>query len=125
MFYGYRLIAYSFSVCFLTASFFLHARGVFFPQWMVDFDVSRTELSLVVSLTLFTGSCVAPFMGFLIDRYSLRVIICCACLWLAMGYVCMQFVDSYIGLLLVLIPFQGLGWTGVGPLVQTKLMVIE
>lgn len=123
MFYGYRLVAYSFTVCFLTASFFLHARGVFFPQWMVDFDVSRTELSLVVSLTLFTGSCVAPFMGFLIDRYSLRVIICCACLWLAMGYVCMQFVDSYIGLMLVLIPFQGLGWTGVGPLVQTKLMV--
>ncbi len=123
MFYGYRLVAYSFTVCFLAASFFLHARGVFFPQWMVDFDVSRTELSLAVSLTLFTGSCVAPFMGFLIDRYSLRVIICCACLWLAMGYVCMQFVDSYIGLMLVLIPFQGLGWTGVGPLVQTKLMV--
>jgi len=116
-------VAYSFTVCFLAASFFLHARGVFFPQWMVDFDVSRTELSLAVSLTLFTGSCVAPFMGFLIDRYSLRVIICCACLWLAMGYVCMQFVDSYIGLMLVLIPFQGLGWTGVGPLVQIKLMV--
>ena len=35
----------------------------------------------------------------------------------------MQFVDSYIALMLVLIPFQGLGWTGVGPLVHTKLMV--
>jgi len=122
-FYGYRLVGYSFAVCFLVSSFFLHARGVFFPQWMADFGVSRTELSLAVSLTLFTGSCFAPVMGYLIDRYPLKLIICGACVWLSIGYSAMQGVDSYLWLLAVLIPFQGFGWTGVGPLVHTKLMV--
>lgn len=123
MFYGYKLIGYSFAVCFLVSSFFLHARGVFFPQWMADFAVSRTELSLAVSLTLFAGSCCAPITGYLIDKFPLRIVICCASAWLTVGYLAMQFVDTYVLLLAVLIPFQGLGWTGVGPLVQTKLMV--
>ncbi len=122
-FYGYRLVGYSFGVCFLVSSFFLHARGVFFPQWMADFEVSRTELSLAVSLTLFTGSCFAPVMGYLIDKYPLKRIISGASVWLSIGYLSMQWVDSYLLLMAVLIPFQGLGWTGVGPLVHTKLMV--
>ncbi|MEM7079187.1 MAG: MFS transporter [Pseudomonadota bacterium] len=122
-FYGYTLVGYSFAICFLASAFFLHARGVFFPHWIADFGVSKTELSLAVSLTLFTGSCCAPLTGFLIDRLPLRYIICFACCWLTVGYLLMRGVDTYLGLLLVLIPFQGIGWTGVGPLVQTKLMV--
>lgn len=122
-FYGYTLMVYSFIICFLAASFFLHARGVFFPHWMADFDVGRGDLSLAVSITLISGSMTAPFMGFLIDRFRLRVIISCAAVWMGSGYLLMQWVDSYWTLLLVLIPFQGMAWTGVGPLVHTKLMV--
>jgi MFS family permease len=90
---------------------------------MVDFSVSRTELSLAVSLTLFAGSCCAPITGYIIDKFPLRIIICCASVWLTIGYLAMQYVDTYVLLLAVLIPFQGLGWPAVGPLVQTKLMV--
>ncbi|NKB98673.1 MAG: MFS transporter [Pseudomonadales bacterium] len=122
-FYGYTLMGYAFVVCFLAASFFLHARGVFFPHWMQDFDVSRGDLSLAISVTLISGSMTAPFMGYLIDRFQLRIIISCAAVWMGMGYLLMQVVDSYWTLLLVLIPFQGMAWTGVGPLVHTKLMV--
>ncbi|MEM9622260.1 MAG: MFS transporter [Pseudomonadota bacterium] len=122
-YHGYVLIGYSFAICFLASAFFLHARGVFFPHWMADFDVSKTQLSLAVSLTLFTGSCCAPITGYMIDRFPLRTIICIASLWLATGYLLMQGVSTYLMLLFVLIPFQGVGWTGVGPLVHTKLMV--
>ena len=106
-FYGYILVVYSFLICFLAASFFLHARGVFFPYWMADFQVDRAELSLAVSLTLFTGSLCAPITGYMIDRFPLRNIITVASIWLACGYLMMQFVDSYVWLLLVLIPFAG------------------
>lgn len=82
-----------------------------------------TELSLIVTVTLLTGAMFAPVMGYMIDRFPLKVIICCGCVWLSIGYITMQWVDTYLGLLLVLVPFQGLGWTGVGPLVHTKLMV--
>ena len=122
-FYGYRLVAYSFAICFFASAFFLHARGVFFPHWMVEFDVSKTELSLAISLTLFTGSCCAPLTGYLIDHYPLRIIITLTSLWLCVGYLLMQTVDSFYAFLFVLIPFQGIGWTGVGPMVHTKLMV--
>lgn len=122
-FYGYRLVAYAFMVCFLATAFFLHARGVFFPHWMSDFGVSKTELSFAVTATLFTGSVCAPITGYLIDHLRIKWIVCTAAVWLSIGYVFMQWVDSYWGLLLVLIPFQGIGWTGVGPLVHTKLMV--
>jgi len=90
---------------------------------MIDFGVTRTELSLAISLTLFSGACFAPIMGFLIDKYPLNRIVCAAAIWMSIGYVCMQWVDSYLMLMMILIPFQGLGWTGVGPLVHTKLMV--
>ena len=122
-FYGYTLMVYAFVVCFLASSFFLHARGVFLPYWIEEFGVGRTELSLAISITLISGSMTAPFMGYLIDHFKLRIIISCAAIWMGSGYLLMQLVDSYWWLLAVLIPFQGMAWTGIGPLVHTKLMV--
>ena len=90
LFYGYVLAGYSFVVSFLASAFFLHARGVFFPYWIAEFDVSRTELSLAVSATLFTGAMFAPFMGHLLDRFQLRVIVCAAAAWLTCGYLLIQ-----------------------------------
>ncbi len=122
-FYGYVLAGYSFSMGFLCSSFFLHSRGIFFPLWMADFDVDRTKISLVISLVLFTGACVAPLTGFLIDKYPVKRIICLGACWMALGYLLFQAVDSYTQFIVVFILFQGLSWTCVGPLVQTKLMV--
>jgi len=123
LFYGYPLAVYCFVMGFVASSFFLHSRGIFFPYWMEEFDVDKTQVSLAISLTLFTGSCCAPFTGFCLDRFRVRSIITVALLWLATGYLLLRFVDGYALFLLVLVVFQGIGWTGVGPLAQTKLMV--
>lgn len=85
--------------------------------------MGRTEISLAITLTLFTGSCIAPFMGYMIDRYPVRWITTLGSLWLATGYMLYQLVDSYMAFLVTILLFQGVGWTTVGPLVQTKLMV--
>lgn len=122
-FYGYNVVGYSFTILFLASCFFLHSRGVFFPIWMEEFDVGRTEISLAITLTLFTGSCIAPFMGYMIDRFPIRWISAIGSLWLATGYLLYQFVESYMAFLIVILLFQGIGWTTVGPLPQTKLMV--
>jgi MFS family permease len=123
IFYGYILIAYSFLMGFLASSFFLHSRGIFFPLWMEEFDVGRTEISLVITLTLFTGSCLAPVIGFLIDRFPIKVVSTVGACWMATGYILLQWVDSYFSFAVVLICFQGVAWGTLGPLVQTKLMV--
>lgn len=123
LFYGYFLAGYSFAMGFLASSFFLHSRGVFFPLWLEEFAVNRTEISLVITLVLFTGACLAPFIGFLIDKFPVKVIICFGATWLAIGYLSLQYVDSYVGFFGILLVFQSLGWVCVGPLTQTKLMV--
>jgi MFS family permease len=122
-FYGYNLAAYSFTMGFLASSFFLHSRGIFFPMWMEEFAVDKTGISLAISLTLFAGSCIAPFTGFCLDRFPVKSVITVASLWLAVGYLVLQSTGSFIPFLITLVLFQGLGWTGVGPLAQTKLMV--
>ncbi len=90
---------------------------------MKEFDVSRTEISSVVSFTLFTGSCLAPFIGFLIDKYPLRLITTLGSIWLAIGYFTLQVVESYMAFFACLLIFQSVGWVCIGPLVHTKLMV--
>ena len=122
-FYGYRLAGYAFAMGFLASSFFLHSRGIFFPMWMAEFQVDKTQISLAVSLTLFAGSCLAPVTGYCLDRFSVKSVITTASIWLAIGYLLLQTVDSFSAFLMILVLFQGLGWTGVGPLAQTKLMV--
>ncbi|MEM7221178.1 MAG: MFS transporter [Pseudomonadota bacterium] len=122
-FYGYWLAGYSFVALFAAASFFLHARGIFLPQWMADFDVSRAEISFAISMTLFTGSCLAPFTGYLLDRFPVRRLIAFGWCWLAIGYLVVINAPSFGYFLATLILFQGAGWTFIGPLAQTKLMV--
>ncbi|MFU8815464.1 MAG: MFS transporter [Pseudomonadales bacterium] len=122
-FYGYPLAGYAFFMGFVASSFFLHSRGIFFPLWMEEFAVARTEISFAISLTLFVGACAAPLTGHFLDRYPVRIIVALGCAWLACGYLLLQFVDGYLTFLLILVVFQGLGWTCVGPLAQTKLMV--
>ncbi|MEM8769697.1 MAG: MFS transporter [Pseudomonadota bacterium] len=122
-FYGYPLAVYAFTMGFLASSFFLHSRGIFFPMWMDEFAVDKTQMSLAVSLTLFAGSCLAPFTGYCLDRFEVKRVIAVASCWLAVGYLLLQNTQSYLPFLIVLVLFQGFGWTGVGPLAQTKLMV--
>jgi MFS family permease len=122
-FYGYNLAVYAFVMGFLASSFFLHSRGIFFPMWMEEFAVDKTRISLAVSLTLFAGSCIAPLTGYCLDRFPVRMVIATASLWLAAGYLLLGTAGQFTTFLAILILFQGLGWTGVGPLAQTKLMV--
>ncbi len=123
LFYGYWLAAYSFTVCFFVSSFFLHTRGIFFPAWMAEFNTDRTQMALVVSLTLFTGSCLAPIIGYLIDRFPIKLISLCGAAWLALGYLVLRSVTSFEAFFITLILFQGVAWGTLGPLMQTKLMV--
>jgi len=122
-FYGHLMAGYAFAMGFLASSFFLHSRGIFFPFWMEEFAVAKTEMSFAVTLTLFTGACAAPLTGHFLDRLPVRTVVLTGCLWLATGYLALRLVDGYLGFLAVLLIFQSLGWTCVGPLAQTKLMV--
>jgi len=122
-FYGYRLSIYSFGMGFLASSFFLHSRGIFFPVWMAEFNADKTQISLVISLVLFTGSISAPIFGYFLDRFAWRNVVSLGAGWMALGYCLLQFADSYLAFFAILLLFQSIGWECIGPLAQTKLMV--
>lgn len=122
-FYGNRLALYSFGMGFFASSFFLHSRGIFFPVWMAEFEADKTQISLVISLVLFTGSITAPIFGYCLDRFPWRNVVCLGAIWLALGYCLLQWADTYVTFLVILLLFQSIGWECIGPLAQTKLMV--
>lgn len=122
-FYGNRLAVYSFGMGFLASSFFLHSRGIFFPVWMAEFEADKTQISLVISVVLFTGSISAPIFGYCLDRFPWRNVVCLGAIWMALGYCLLQWADSYVAFFAILLLFQSFGWECIGPLAQTKLMV--
>lgn len=117
------MAGYAFAMGFLASAFFLHSRGIFFPFWMEEFAVAKSEMSLAVTLTLFTGACAAPLTGHFLDRFTVRTVVTAGCFWLAAGYLALRWAGDFAAFLLILLVFQSLGWTCVGPLAQTKLMV--
>ncbi len=122
-FYGHRLAVYSFGMGFLASSFFLHSRGIFFPVWMAEFEADKTQISLVISVVLFTGSISAPIFGYCLDRFPWRNVVCLGAVWMALGYCLLQWADTYVAFFAILLLFQSFGWECIGPLAQTKLMV--
>lgn len=122
-FYGNRLAVYSFGMGFLASSFFLHSRGIFFPVWMAEFEADKTQISLVISVVLFTGSISAPIFGYCLDRFPWRNVVCLGAIWMALGYCLLQWADTYVAFFAILLLFQSFGWECIGPLAQTKLMV--
>ena len=47
IFYGYYLSAFTFALGFIGGAIYLYSRGVFVRDQIIDFDASRTEISLV------------------------------------------------------------------------------
>ena len=123
-FYGYNLVAYALITQVIASAFFYQSRGIFMPIWMDEFNVSNTQMSLVITLILFSVSLFAPLVGYVIDRFSLRKVIPLFALWLAIGFALLQqFAHSYLAFLIIFVLFYGPGSTGTGTLAHTKLVV--
>jgi MFS family permease len=81
----------------------LHNYGftVFFLPLTHDLDLSRAATSLAFSLARAQGAIEGPFVGYLIDRYGPRPMICIGALLTGVGYILFAWVDSYATFLIV------------------------
>ena len=122
-FYGYNLVAYALVMQIVCSAFFYQSRGIFMPIWMDEFNVSNTQMSMVVTLILFSVSLFAPLVGYTIDRFPIRRVISFFALWLAIGFALLQFAHSHLAFLFIFVLFYGPGSTGTGTLAHTKLVV--
>lgn len=123
VFYGYYLAAFAFCVGFITGCVYLYSRGVFVRDQVVEFDASRTEISLVFTAVQVVSTCFAPFLGYLLDRYPIRNVMAAGAVSMTVGFIALSQVQSLGQFTLTAAVFLGFGVGCVGTTASTKLMV--
>ncbi len=123
IFYGYYLVAMAFFLGFVYSGVYTHSRGVFVRGQIEDFDVSRTEISLAFSLVQIAGALVAPFFGYVLDRFRVRDVMTCGAIWLGIGFLVMSRVDTVWQFAILMTLFMGLGSASLGSSANSRLLV--
>ncbi len=123
VFYGYYLAAFAFSMGFTTGCVYLYSRGVFVRDQIIDFDASRTEISLVFTTVQVVSAFFAPVLGYLLDRFPIRNVMMFGAFMMACGFTLLSRVETLVQFGMVAAVFLGFGVGCVGTTGCTKLMV--
>lgn len=123
VFYGYYLAGFAFSIGFITGCVYLYSRGVFVRDQIIDFDASRTEISLVFTAVQIVSTAFAPALGFLLDRYPIRNVMTAGALSLVLGFIGLSQVQTLLQFTIVAAIFLGFGVGCIGTTASTKLMI--
>jgi len=86
MFYGWRIVSVVFLTNFVSVGLVFYSYGVFFKALAAEFGGSRLGVStgLVIMSVVIAG--LSPFLGRLVDRGSIRNIMCGGACVLALGF---------------------------------------
>jgi MFS family permease len=123
LFYGYYLAAMSFGLGFVSGAFYLYSRGVFVRDQIVDFDITRTEMSLAFTAVQAVGTGFAPILGFLLDRHPIRNVMMTGAVWLAAGFFALSQTQGVVQFALIAAVFIGLGTGTIGTTANSRLLV--
>ena len=123
IFYGYYLAAFAFCVGFISGCVYLYSRGVFVRDQIVEFDASRTEISLAFTAVQIVSTTFAPVLGYLLDRYPIRNVMAAGCISMVLGFLALSQVQNLVQFTLTAAVFLGFGVGCVGTTANTKLMV--
>ncbi len=123
IFYGYYLSAFTFALGFIGGAIYLYSRGVFVRDQIIDFDASRTEISLVFTTVAVVSAWFAPVLGFLLDRYPIRRVMTVGAILVAMGFALLSQVQNLWQFAAVASVLLGFGMGMIGTTANTKLMV--
>lgn len=123
IYYGCYLAAFAFFLGFTSGAVYLHSRGVFVRDQLLDFDVSRAELSYAFTAAQAASLLFAPLLGVLLDRFPIRYVMAAGTVWLGLGFFVMAEVDGIVAFGLVTALFVGLATGAIGTTANSKLMV--
>ena len=86
MSYAWFMVAITFMTQFLAMGFVFYSAGIFLVPLQQEFDVGRTEISLIGTVMSIGGAIVAPFIGRWIGRGSIRNIMTLGCVAMGIGF---------------------------------------
>ncbi len=97
VFYGWWMVAAAFGVQFLVAAVLSQSYGAYVVLLRADFGWSKTALSAGFSLFCFSSGVLAPFEGWLIDRFGPRAVMRVGMVVFALGLIIFSRVNSLSG----------------------------
>ena len=86
MFYGWRIVSVVFLTHFISVGLVFYSYGVFFKSLATEFGGSRFGIATGMAVMQVGIAAVSPYLGRLVDRGSIRHIMCGGALLMAIGF---------------------------------------
>jgi MFS family permease len=122
MFYGWRIVAVTLLTGFASVGFLFYSYGVLFKALAAEFGGSRLGVAVGLAVLNVSAAAFAPFLGRLLDRGSVRTIMCCGALWMAIGFVLASTIVELWQLYVLLALFLAIGSAMLGGISGSTLV---
>ncbi len=122
MFYGWLLVGVAFLVLMVSSGSIMYSYSVVAVPLGAAFEASRMTMMLGITGMTLAGGLLSPFMGGLIDRGSLRLMMFLGAVGLASGYLLLSFTTASWQVPIVYAALMMLGINLLGPLTTSTLL---
>lgn len=122
-FYGWVIVGVGFCVSFLSFGMLTYVRGIYLPGLAEAFGTGRYEITLGFTAEGVVAGCFAPFLGFILDRYSPRRMLLFGLTLVVTGYIFLSQVQTLWQFYIVMAVCFGIGMTSLGAFTVQRLTV--
>ncbi len=114
MFFGWRVVAGSFVAMMVVTGFFTYTFTLFVGPLRTEFDVGLEQVMYSLTLGTLMGLVMSPFMGVLIDKLPIRMIMTLGAVLLALGFFGMSRATSILAFNIIFALTFSIGNASVG-----------
>ncbi|NKB99534.1 MAG: MFS transporter [Pseudomonadales bacterium] len=122
-FYGWVIVGVGFCVSFLSFGMLTYVRGIYLPLFAEAFATGRYDITLGFTAEGVVAGSFAPFLGFLLDRFSPRKMLLFGLTLVVTGYVLLSLVQTLWQLYAVMAVCFGFGMTSLGAFTVQRITV--
>jgi MFS family permease len=122
VFYGWRIVGVTFLTHFISVGFLFYSYGAFFKALAEEFGGSRLGVATGMAIVNVVTAAFAPFLGRLLDRGSIRNVMCVGALLMASGFLLVSRIEALWQFYLVLGTLIGIGSSMLGGLAGSTLV---
>jgi MFS family permease len=122
MFYGWRIVSVVFLTHFISVGLVFYSYGVFFKSLVTDFGGSRFGVATGLAVMNLAIAAVSPYLGRLVDRSSIRLIMCGGAFLMAIGFFAASRIEALWQFYLIMGTLLALGSVMLGALPGSTLV---